>query len=180
MPAIQQSQSRRRQIIRACKARRAWTLQPAALEGMEAFLQSNDDLDMLFQLLDPHMQGKKTITADIVEASLGYDEYEDDDDDEEPHQHRRGGASRQPLSRVAQSRSGDRHHGGRGVHKSSSSNSSRNAAGGPSSTDSSNLTVVSAFDCPKLVYHNLKKNFQVQEKKWSLFGTAEDKVRPLE
>jgi hypothetical protein len=39
------------------------------------------------------------------------------------------------------------------------------------------LKVVSAFQSPKLVYDTMRKQFHVEQKSWSLFGSAEDKVR---
>ncbi len=39
------------------------------------------------------------------------------------------------------------------------------------------LEVISAFRTPRLVYRPTRKQFQVEESRWSLFGEAEDKVR---
>lgn len=39
------------------------------------------------------------------------------------------------------------------------------------------LEVVSAFRTPRLLYRPTRKQFQVEESQWPLFGEAEDKVR---
>ena len=41
----------------------------------------------------------------------------------------------------------------------------------------SNVQVVEAFRDVRLVFHTMKKNFNVEEQPWSLYGKAEDKVR---
>lgn len=38
------------------------------------------------------------------------------------------------------------------------------------------VEVVSAFRTPRLLYRPTRKQFQVEEARWSLFGKAEDKV----
>ncbi|GAX28511.1 DNA polymerase epsilon subunit 2 [Fistulifera solaris] len=42
------------------------------------------------------------------------------------------------------------------------------------------LEVISAFRTPRLVYRPTRKQFQVEESRWSLFGEAEDKTNMLE
>jgi hypothetical protein len=67
----------RRQIVRACKAR-GWTIQPAALEGIEGYVHNNHnnknhnaDADAVFEgVLDSlssemSRQNKKTVMAEL-------------------------------------------------------------------------------------------------------------------
>jgi hypothetical protein len=44
-------------------------------------------------------------------------------------------------------------------------------------TSDSTWSVVNAFETPKLGYEAMRRQFYVEEKQYSLFGTAQDKVR---
>jgi len=41
------------------------------------------------------------------------------------------------------------------------------------------VDIINAFDTPKLVFQTMRKQFQVQQKNWSLLGTAQDKINML-
>jgi hypothetical protein len=47
------------------------------------------------------------------------------------------------------------------------------------SSSSSGLEIVSAFHTPCIVYDTMRKQFKVEEKRRSLFGSVEDKVRRI-
>jgi len=114
----------RRQIVRACKTR-GWTLQPAVLEGLEEYLQDEEALDDLLNVVGSRLNGKRTITVEVWES------IRDDNND-----------NSRPIR----------------------------------SHWLTNMQVVNAFATPKLTYEVMRKQFLIQEKRESLFGSAEDKV----
>jgi len=121
----------RRQIVRACKAR-GWTIQPAALAGVEAYLGSSRDgsLEDLLNVVAERIPGQ-TITGDLWDDIAG-----------------------------------------------EAADTGRSASTTMTTTDAwDGLQIVNAFQSPKLVFEVMRKNFAVDEKPRSLFGTAEDKVR---
>lgn len=142
----------RRQIIRALKAR-DWQIQPEPLKELEAYLRPYDGVDENFlDLLGQHFpdSSQRTLTNDVWQAFLS-EEAAEFTKETTPTQPEEGGQD--PSSLVVST---------------------------PTSKGSSNpwsdLQVVSAFRDVRLVYHNMKKHFYVEEQPWSLFGTAEDKV----
>jgi hypothetical protein len=119
----------RRQIVRACKTR-GWTIQPAALEGIERYLgQTKNDMDVLDDFLDlvgGSLKGKM-ITSSLMEEIMP------------------------EAETVLPQRTSSAH-------------------------CFSDLQVVNAFQTPKLLFEVMRKQFYVEDKRQSLFGTAEDKV----
>jgi DNA polymerase epsilon subunit 2 len=123
----------RRQIVRACKAR-GWTIQPAALAGVEAYLGSSRDgsLEDLLNVVAERIPGQ-TITGDLWDDIAG-----------------------------------------------EAADTGRSASTTMTTTDAwDGLQIVNAFQSPKLVFEVMRKNFAVDEKPRSLFGTAEDKISML-
>jgi len=136
----------RRDIVRACKARR-WTVQPAALKGIEqAVFDSGEDLQFLLDLIGTKMNKKNhhttsTITADLWEEIVHEQEVKQYD----------------PST----------------THQQQQQRSVLGAVSG----DDDSFRVVNAFETPRLVFEVMRRQFQVQQKNWPLLGTAEDKVR---
>lgn len=129
----------RRQIIRACK-QRGWTLQPAAFEGLEEYLDEEErnnsamtDLQSILEIVAEKIGGGRTLTAEVWSQVI---EVLDGKDAEVSFKAQRD------ISDV-----------------------------------SSGLEVVGAFQTPRLIYDTLRKQFDVDEKPRSLFGSVEDKVR---
>lgn len=144
----------RRQIVRACKGR-GWQIQPDALKGLEDHLGRHNDGDFLDQLGE-YMKdsSNKTLTKAIWEQFV---------QDQESSSLRANNNNNSSL-------------------QTSDKNSSRPKATLTTSSSNSpwsDLQVVSAFHDVKLVYHTMKKHFRTEEQPWSLFGKAEDKVRPF-
>jgi len=154
----------RRQIVRACKTK-GWSLQPVVLQAMEEHLarHRSSTLPDLLVLIGEQVTTAKTVTAQVWDQvqskATGIDYYDngmedshDDDDDDNDNEMDavKTPSTRKPSTLVA------RHH-----HTSQQHN---------------DWHVVSAFKMPRLVYQTMRKQFLVEEKSWSLFGTPEDKV----
>lgn len=159
----------RRQIIRSCKAR-GWTVQPDALNAIE-----NSSL---------------LLTGVVGDAGV-----DDDDDDDvttttgdrwstvleglarhiqthHPHSHFRT-VTEQVWNEFAQIQQQQQQQQ-QGETKGRTKNPTPTA-------EAVHVEVINAFDTPKLVFEVMRKQFQVvcrnnNGNKWSLFGTAEDKV----
>lgn len=142
-----------REVVRACK-RRGWTIQPAALDELRYHADHHHDtLEALLDLLGSKWslllvsQKKTCITARMVQELL-----RDLSAEQDEQQHL--------LLRTSK--------------RSSHGKSQRKDGSVFSAHD---VKVMNAFQTPKLVYHPMRKQFQVDQERKSLFGTAEDKVR---
>lgn len=151
----------RKHIVRACKVR-GWTIQPVALERIENYLEksahdhdANTSLQRILESMSIEMknQNLRTITDQLLDMVL--DDSEDDYD--------------APMTRNKSATILD-------VKKRQSRmplKDKKNQFG-----DSfSDFQVVNAFETPRLVYDVLRRQFRVDEKRWKIFGSAEDKVR---
>lgn len=163
----------RRQIIRSCKAR-GWTVQPDALQAMEDALalrplaadrdsngssaatrnaDANTALSTLLDALQQHMKAShsRTVTVQVWNDLI---------DSDASHE---TGTTR----------------GSSGSSNTSTSTSTNMLAVASSAAQFSakDIQVFDAFDTPKLVFEVMRRQFQVLNQTWSLFGTAEEKVR---
>jgi hypothetical protein len=143
------SHQQRRQIIKSAKAH-GWTLQSDALDAIEAHLLQQQD--------EGHDPDTLSRLFDSVQSDL----------------RKRGETCKtlkashlEFLSQASNSNSQNK-----SLHKQSSQRDSRQTLSSPS-----NLHVVSAYNQPKLVYHETRKRFSLeQDKVYSILGTAQDKV----
>lgn len=137
----------RRHIVRCCK-QRGWSIQPLALQGILELAESEDDVEAILDQLAPSMrQSSRTVTDSIWNNLI---EIETDQAEVPTEAY---GSSRHGLE------------------------SKDNDSGPMTASNTKAWAVVNAFETPKLVYEVMRKQFSVEERRYSLFGTAEDKVR---
>jgi hypothetical protein len=153
MPAIN-----RRQIIRACKSR-GWTIQPAALECIEKYLENDVramhlDKQLLFVLdclsVEMKPNNKRIVTVHEIITVL-----QPVDNDEAV------------LKRKEKSVTHN-------IQPTDASTSLRKNAVSAFSPD---FRVISAFQLPRLSYDSIRKQFRLEEGPFPILGNAEDKVR---
>ena len=169
----------RRQIVRSCKTK-GWTIQPGPLEDMvvrilQQYQQSKgQDLivpaKVLEQWVEPEMvaMSKRTITNEVWEQCCrAMESFQPESPDKRSRQH---DIENKRVVLTKEQRSMDRQAVVRHGSRSQSSTNFWNA---------NNLHIVTAFHQPRLVYNPMRQQFRVEEKEWTLFGTAEEKVSCL-
>jgi hypothetical protein len=154
----------RRHVVRSCK-QRGWTIQPGALRGILELAETEDEVELILDQIGLLQGGSGVVTddvwAELVEAEA-----------DPPHPPPRGVHGKGFAG--GSSRGG----GGRANDAAARKGGTGLIAGAAGDRDSSSSwSVVNAFETPKLVYEAMRKQFYVEEKRYSLFGTAQDKVR---
>lgn len=182
----------RRQIVRACKSR-GWTLQPAALAGIQKFLDEkqqllsgeeeevDDEEEALQDLLDV-VANEIPVKQRIVTGKLWEDIVSQNDRNGENDKNRDNRNSSKKISLHSQPASTKQQQKSNVVSpmmRSTADLRSSSSSSRPHSLSSfSDLKVINAFETPKLTYDTINQQFHVDDNKtWPLFGTAEDKVR---
>ena len=178
----------RRQIVRACKSR-GWTLQPAALAGIQKFLDEKQQLlsgeeaddeneeEALQDLLDV-VANEIPVKQRIVTGKLWEDIVSQSDRNGENDKNRNNRNSSKKNSLHSQSTSTKQQQKSNVVSPMMRSTADLRSSSRPHSSSFSDLKVINAFETPKLTYDTINQQFHVDDNKtWPLFGTAEDKVR---